>query len=1556
LSRRRALIRWSKRVALGVVVLVVVLVVALVVLTQTAPGRAALLSLVLPRVDAALPGRVEARELSRLGFSGVRLRGIRVLDPGGHEVVRLDDLDVELAFGELLDGRIVVPAVRLTAGSVDLRQIAETRRGLVAAFVDPDAPKSPPSGEPPPFVAVRRVTIRALDVRAPPAGPVGQVDVRSLALDASYELDRTSAASLERLDATLERAGVRLGRLERATGRLERGRKPSNVALSLALLDRTKLELRASLVAPPEPSYDREPVSLSLGLGGVSGATLATLLQDPALASSFSGDASATLDVSGTLRRLVARLALDTAGGRVALDARLDDFERVDATVRARAVELARIRSDLPPRRVTLALRANADAKDRERIPVRLEVRDSSVDGTALPAVTLAAVVTPRSADAVELRVVDGKSELTARGDVRFSGALALEIETNLERAAIEKWTRFAGVKTDASGDVRAALAVELDERRAMKVAGDVSVRELRSGDVAVHRADVTLRVSGEPSRPVGSASVRVTEAKLGGRRVPKLALDANGGPERYRVTLDGDFGDATAKLGVDLTRGSDRVRIEARGDGTVRGEPWKLVLEPTGVTHSGDIDSQGVALDLSGQGVRGRGSFSKRGGSLELETGRVDLAKWSRLFGLSEPLRGIVELEARLSGTPAVPNLELDFTGRGLSLGERPPLDVTLAATFAAEQGTASADLALGAEKPRAGPKALDVRLVATHRFRPGPGFRGALADGTFDARVDVTRLESRFVAAWAKQDALPAEGALKGSIHASGTRYDPRVDARLEADALVLGAPLTPAVSFDYEKGAAELEVTVADRRGRWLDLAARLGLGDGERIGLADIAKKLPTLARDAKWSFALVAGERKLGDLPGLTQSKIPAAAGASMAFEHAPGAEPAGKFRVSLRPTEELDETGDARCKLSRTRVELEGALASGRFTTELRALDRARTLFESSAEADLRVASALAGGKPELGKVHAALVARALDLATLPLVCGALRGTLDATARVTDPLGARPEASAVVTARGFSLGTPETLDVKLAVDVKPELARADIELAGKEGRSTLAARLPLEQKHGRPALPPNAPIALDVTLRRLPIAPFLSPSGAVSYATGSIDGSVRARGTLSAPDVRGELSLRDVAFTATDLAQPLHRVRGTFAFTQDRLMIRKFEAHDRDGVLRIDGSAKLEQGKRVNVALDIRAEEFPIRQQGQVVATTDIEAKVEAKVAPERSDVTIDLGAVDMWIESLNTRTGIGLEAHADFVVDGKAPGRKQDGGESATPPPGEEREEKESAAKRPAPAAAVRERAKSVPDARMTRLELNAHERIWIKRDDFAVKLGAKLTTEIVGSATRIKGRVLLERGYLSLMGKDFEIKKGSSLSFIGSEKPNPVLDITAVHSNRRSGEAISVLISGRADKPVLTFKVDDREVSAGEAFQAIYGSQQSNQGPEGADGQAKAFVGGLTAGLLATTARRELGAAAPIIMIEPGTKGGDGRVRTGFEFDSLVPPFLRDVITGVYFEGIVSKESSEGKQQGDARTQAGVLLEFYFPRNFFTSGQYGPGPTWSMDVGWQL
>jgi autotransporter translocation and assembly factor TamB len=1532
------------------------LLLALVWLTQSASGRAVLLDTLLAEVNAALPGKLFARELGRLDFWGLALRGLRVLDPSGQEVLRLDELDVELAPGELLRGRIVIPSVRLANGAVDLREIAEARRGLIAAFVDPSAPPSPPSSAPPPYVAVGRASVRGLDVRAPPAGPLGQLDVRGIVLDASYELDTTSAATLSRFEASVLRDQKPLARFETLEAELRRKTAASRAKLVLGLPHATRLTLAGSLVVPPEPSFRQRPVDLTLKLENLAGGTLAELLENPALEQAYAGAISAELVLSGTLEQLESRLSLETPGGPVAITGRVDGFERVSATLTSERLELAKLRSELPAQSLKLALSANADAKDPARIPVRVELRESRVDQTPLPALTLGASITPRSAEELELLLVDGKSKLRVKGSASFAGALKLRVDADIEQSTIDKWARFGGVKQRASGDVHAALDVGVDERRNLDVNGEIRLRNLVAGDVLVKRADVSVRMSGEPSRPVGTLKVRVEEARAGAQKLSKLALSASGGPVRYEAALDADFGDASALVHLDLERGTDRVTLSAQGKGHVRNEPWSLSVEPTTVTTAGELDTRGVSVDLSGQNLSARGAISKRRSSLELETGSIDLERLGRLLRLPEPLHGSLKLVAHLSGTPAVPDLNVRLEGRGLALGERPPLDLELRSAFSATEGEATAELALAAVPTNGKQKPLDVRARLSHHFRKGPGYQRAVLDGTLDFDLELERLESGFVAAWAKLGPLPAEGVLKGRLRAAGTRSDPKANAELRADARVLGVELKPVTRFEYAAGSARLELAVDDPQGRWVDLAATLEL-PGDPPSLGELAERAPRLGSDAAWSVVLIAGERNLSDLPGLTQAKIPASAGASLVLEHAAGEEPRGRFRVSAAPGRALDTLGESRCRASGVRLELEGELASGRIRSQLSARERQRELFGSSLEAELALARALSGGKPELGRIHGELWAKRLELASLPVVCGMFAGTLDATARFDDPLGARPDLVAELTARDFSLGTNETLSLTLRARANHELAQAELELLAKGGRSTLEARLPLTRDGGASGIDPARPFELDVVLNRLPIAPFLNPKGAISYASGAIDGRVRARGKLDAPDIRGELTLRDVAFTATDLSQPLRRVRGTFAFTQNRLNIRGFEAHDRDGVLKMDGVLSLEPHKRAKLLLSVSAKEFPIRQQGEVVATTDLEAKVKAELSPERTEVVIDLGAVDMWIESLDTRSGIALEAHPDFSLDGRAPPPKAGAAPEAEPEPVAPSAgvKKTGPGPKAAPAAARGERAKSAPQERVTLLELNANERIWIKRDDFAVKLAANLTTEISGEGARVKGRVQLLRGYLTLMGKNFEIQKSSTLAFIGSQKPDPVLDITAAHLNRRSGEIVSVVISGRGSKPVLTFRIDDKQANAGEAFQAIYGSQQSNEDPEGADSQAKAFVGGLTAGLLATTARRELGAAAPIIMIEPGAEAGSGRVRAGFEFDSLVPNFMRSVVTGVYFEGIVSNDAS-GDTQGSSRTEAGALLEFYFPRNFFTSGQYGPGPTWSMDVGWQL
>jgi autotransporter translocation and assembly factor TamB len=479
----------------------------------------------------------------------------------------------------------------------------------------------------------------------------------------------------------------------------------------------------------------------------------------------------------------------------------------------------------------------------------------------------------------------------------------------------------------------------------------------------------------------------------------------------------------------------------------------------------------------------------------------------------------------------------------------------------------------------------------------------------------------------------------------------------------------------------------------------------------------------------------------------------------------------------------------------------------------------------------------------------------------------------------------------------------------------------------------LRASFPIDWSEGKLEIAPNAPVSARASLTNLPIAPFLDPGGAVSHAAGTLSGEVSVKGPLDDPHPSGHLELQNAELTATALAQPLHGVSGRFDFSPTHLDITRFEARDRDGVLRLDGRVNVQGKTALSAKLNVVAKDFPLRQQGQVVATTSAHATVEAKISPSRTDVSLRLMDADTWLEKAQVRVGMKLNPHSDFVIDGKRTAQP------ATPaPPG-------TAGAAAGPATA------SEPSERTSVLKLDATDHFWVKREDFAIQLSTHLVAHMDDSQTRVIGRVDVHRGYLDLMGRVFEIQRGSHLEFTGSNVPDPVVAIEASHERRSSGKTVRVKISGRGSRPELSFFVDEAEVSAGEALEELVGRRGSDT-EQSAQSDAASFVSGLTAGLLATSARRELGAAAPIIMIEPGDQTGDGRVRAGFELDALIPDALASLITGVYLEGIVAKEGA-GQQNS---TQAGVLVELYFPHQLFSTGQWGPGTTWSLDWGWAL
>jgi hypothetical protein len=247
----------------------------------------------------------------------------------------------------------------------------------------------------------------------------------------------------------------------------------------------------------------------------------------------------------------------------------------------------------------------------------------------------------------------------------------------------------------------------------------------------------------------------------------------------------------------------------------------------------------------------------------------------------------------------------------------------------------------------------------------------------------------------------------------------------------------------------------------------------------------------------------------------------------------------------------------------------------------------------------------------------------------------------------------------------------------------------------------------------------------------------------------------------------------------------------------------------------------------------------------------------------------------------------------------------------------------------------------------------------MWIQRDDFAFQVMTELEIQIRGGKARIVGPVSIKRGFLELFGQTFEIEPGSTLKFTNATDPNPSVALVAKHTRTRNGDAVRVRVSGRARDPKLVFTVGDTVVTAGEALYAIQGGGVSaSRADQNSRAQMTSVLSGAAAGILAVSVRREFGGMLPVLTVESGENSAVERLRAGVQLDSIVPKWLQPLVQGVYVEGIVgSGQETEDRQnsKSSGEVQGGVLIELDFPHDLVGSGQYGPGDTWSVDLGWE-
>jgi hypothetical protein len=1532
---------------------------AIIALTQTEPGRAWLLAELLPLIDAALPGRLAVARIAAVGPNNIELRGVHIFDPAGSEVIAAERVRVDLRIWPLLRGELLAQTIAISGARVVLTDITEARRGLKATFVDADAPPSAAPSPVLPHIVAARVELERASLRLPQLGALGQLDLVDGTLQGSFELsDGQPKIEVQRAHFSVQRAGQPLGQLDRLTAHVPKLHERAALSLGATLLG-AALSLRAT--GPPPWSDDAADRKLSAELLAtqLEPARFIELLGLNSQLQAIRAPLAAKLALGGSARALQAQLLLDTPGGALRLNGALRNYRQIAWQLEAQAVTPERIVDGVhlpPPGSVTARWNGTVDLQPAAAdLLVSIDAETSLNQHKLLHVRGRTGLVDDTLRDA-HLELSDAASRIVVDGSLLSQSAVRADVQLALDARTARELLLALGQKApDAKGAISGRLAVKYD--RMLSVRGTLDSAQFETGSLRFSRFAARVQLTGTPQRPVGSAQLSLAALQFEGLALQRVELGAQGGPAKYALKARAEaakFG--TLRARAELAALSDEAfRVSGYGSGWIWQQPWELRIARTRLDMTGRVQSEGLTLGVGGQQLQLEGRYDGSRIDARLSAHAPALDKLAPVLErasagrLSLPrLRGSLSLEAECKGTVTQPRARVQLETLNAGVDRYPAMDVELDAALDAAAGTAHVELSAASadtewsrqsEATRSSQTLVGLRshAVLDSTFARGADWPAQWRAGRHRLELAMPALNMDWLAALLGR-ALPVQGtaSAEASVQLSDVvRADWQVNAQLTAPSGSDRVELQH--TLHLAGGRSTLTLNAKDAHGELLQVEAQARAPLG-RAQLLAWSSRLAAAPMDLPWSLSFDVPRRNLRELTALgflaPQSWPALWFTAHGAIDHAPEQEPTLELHVSAQQAP-LPGKGSS-CGIGELSGAFDVEAKAGHISGQLTGAQAGRALVDADFSGRVALARALAGETPRLEKPQLHARVREVELATLPLICERGRGKLQLALDLDDPLGAAPRARASLSIKEFSL-SHEKLDVNASLRADAKSGVLDVSIGRKQGASQLHVTAPLRWAAGSFAFDSARELKAQLDLASLPVAPFVPDRAGVSYASGTLAGHVTLRGTFAKPQITGQLGLHDIAFTLTNLAQQIDHINGNIRLKGNEIAIQDFSARDRDGTLRLSADAKLSSLKEGSGKAHVVLDKFPIRESGEVAATIHGDVSIAGERTAHQTHVQIAINTLDTFMQNLSRTASINLAPHPELVVDG-VPNVSRDADKV------EARRLKEDVARQ-----------------RTLLIEVRSKDRIWFKRDDFAMRLSIALDLLFQGQESRVSGQVLIERGFVDLLGQVFDVDQNEGkLTFSGSDVADPIVTLKAHHTNRKTGDVIGVVISGHSSSPVLKFTVNDREVNAGAAVASIYGAAQpSSSGTfdTEASEQAQSMLAGLVAGVLASSARRELGAVAPTLMIDAPSEKTKARVRAGFEFDDLVPKPLRNVITGVYFEGSLGGQTTN-TTTGTSDTSGvhpGALLELYFPYNLFTSGKYGPGNTWALDMGWQ-
>lgn len=1476
-------------------------------------------------VSGEMAGELEIGRIESIGLGEIVAHDAVVRDPQGRDVIRGEKVTVVPDLGAALEGVLRFSSAHLETGELILYEGEDSLPTFIDGFGAADP--TPSTGEP--FHAIvddmhiEDVTVtgellgiqglRVEDVEAR-----GRMDFEEFVhIEVTDATGRVVApypfvATLDDVDATID-TDPELG---------------TELTFATHVDDDERIDGTLSYRVPEgAPPTDPAELDLRLQVDNVRARRLREVELE--WADAFEGRIDGTVRFHGLPEDLRLEADLDSDGGHLLVEGRLPSEGPTEVSIQTRELRLAEVYEGAPD--ITIEGRFSV-RDDEEGTHVTGETAAFDLDGTRVPPARISGTLEEDHVDfdRVELQLETG--EVVARGRVGYDGSAELEVDANLAEVRREPLVQEIFEDLGGAGRFTGTLSLTPDAE-AMDLRGRFVFRNLRYGPAFVARLVATGRVHGPldgPAVDLGLNAEGVTTFDLPmGAGTGRIA----GGPAQYRTSFE-------------LERPGQRVAVrdailKDRGATTLVDVP-ELVAVLDGTRWQGEV--AGLALADAGlaverfvmrsgdQRLRARADWRFARGpendQVQIEAENLDLGLLRALEpsapDLAGTFGGMMQIGGDFEGQPL-----LTMQGRveRLGYGAARNLEGQVRATY--RRGKLTGNARLGSAQRGY------VELTLEGTFDPEAPLADTYHNGAYELstafeNVDLTLLQAFDLG-------LPTmEGRADGTLSASGTLDVFDFAATLRSDALSVDGmvPLGTKLRVRYADGALIAHVSTTDDHGELAEFETALLLDLTTALQYPELVSEMLSLA---PWRVAVRVAPRELGTLPPRVLEMLPDVSRwrGSAALTIRGGAyQPNASLLADL---EWIGDVGRTLCgRESSPRFTVRSDFSGGQGRVEVHGLIRDRRFLFAEATADAPLAQWLAN--PESFVLPPTAVEAYVERAPLedvPYACEVAAGPVTVSVAAQDVFTDDPRlevelASDEVTLRQLDVtgrgtqrrvgvtATTEPFTLRLRSLLAQGLLATDIEAEFPSGGNALVrADVPVIGGSQIPTIDTDGELRADLDLMATPLATLLFWLPDVGEVQGFVDGFAQASGTLSEPDISGQLDVYRGHVELKSFGQRLDDIGGSILLEGDRITLQDMSARDGDGTLRIAGDARLEGLFPSSVQLRLQADEFPVREEGSVMAALTGDAELTGELSADGFEGRLDAGSILVALPDDPGRDPISLNPHPEVHVAGI------------------EREPRDE-------------------DAYLMHLVVDASNGFQMRGPDFSARLVAELDVIYQDPELRVGGGVELTQGSFDVFGKRFDVERGW-MRFDGGTTLDPQVNLVAVHPLRgRPGETVTVTAGGRLSNPTITFSSTVTNDRAAIIALLVSGGDRRQNTEADASRQAADFLAGVAAGVLSLSLREEFGSYFPTIAVESNQLGGT-RVSTGLNLEELLPSAVRDVIQGIYFEGFLNTAGQQSATTTGQVQDFGVRLELDFPRGVSNSYTFGGSSNWSADVTWQ-